>query len=71
MDLYQLGAFFRERRIFLQIRQEDLSEMSGINSRTIQQIELGKGNPSFATLEKLATVLGLELVVQVKQPEHG
>lgn len=71
MDLYQLGAFFRERRIFLQIRQEDLSEMSGINSRTIQQIELGKGNPSFATLQKLATVLGLELVVQVKQPEHG
>lgn len=71
MELYQLGAFFRERRIFLQIRQEDLSEMSGINSKTIQQIELGKGNPSFATLEKLATILGLELVVQVKQPEHG
>lgn len=71
MDIYQIGAFFRERRVFLQIRQEDLSEMSGVNSRTIQQLEQGKGNPSFATLEKLASILGLELVVQVKQPEHG
>ena len=60
MDIYEIGQLFRERRQFLQLKQEDLAQISGVNSRTIQQVELGKGNPSIATLEQLAAVLGLE-----------
>ncbi len=62
-----MGKIMKFRREFLQLRQEDLAEMSSITSRTIHQIESGTGNPSIATLEKLATVLGMELVLQVKK----
>ncbi len=67
MNIEQIGKIFRQRREFLQIRQEDLAEMSGVNTRTINQVENSTGNPSINTLEKLAQVLGLELLVQVKQ----
>ena len=71
MNLLEIGELFRKRRSSLGLRQEDLSEMSGINMRTIQHLEAGKGNPSIATLEKLAFILGLELVVQIKQLGNG
>lgn len=37
----------------LRLRQEDLSEMSEINMKTISQIESGTGNPSYMTLAKI------------------
>lgn len=67
MKIEEIGKAMKYRREFLNLRQEDLSEMSGVNSRTIHQIENGTGNPSFETLEKLAAILGMELVVQVKK----
>ncbi len=66
MNIEQIGYMFKQRREFLQIRQEDLAEMSGVNTRTINQVENGNGNPAIGTLEKLALVLGLEILVQVK-----
>ena len=51
----------------LDLRQEDLAEMSGVTSRTIYQLENGAGNPSLQTLEKLFRILGLEIIVQVKK----
>jgi transcriptional regulator with XRE-family HTH domain len=63
----EIGKNIKLRREFLQLRQEDLAEMSGINARTIHLVETGKGNPSLRTLEKLTTILGMELVIQVKQ----
>jgi DNA-binding XRE family transcriptional regulator len=41
--------------------------MSGIAIKTIHLIEKGSGNPSMATIEKISTVLGLELMLQVKK----
>lgn len=67
MKIEEIGKALKYRREFLSLRQEDLSEMSGVNSRTIHLIENGTGNPSFETLEKLAAILGMELVVQVKR----
>jgi DNA-binding phage protein len=32
---------------------------------------MGKGNPSMETLGKLASTLGMELLVQVKDVENG
>jgi transcriptional regulator with XRE-family HTH domain len=63
----EIGKFIKYRREFLEMRQEDLAEISGVTSRTIHLVETATGNPSVETLEKLATVLGLEIIVQVKK----
>ena len=67
MNLTEIGGLFKTRREFLDLKQEDLAEMSGITTRTINIVENGTGNPSVKTLEKLALVLGLEILVQVKK----
>ena len=69
MTTREMGKMLKIRREFLHLRQEDLAEMSGITIRTIHHIESGTGNPSLETLEKLATVLGMELALQVKKPD--
>jgi transcriptional regulator with XRE-family HTH domain len=68
MELSKVGEFIRERRIELRLRQEDLSEMAGVNMKTIQQIEMGTGNPSFRTFLKLFGILGLTFAVEINQP---
>lgn len=67
MSIDEIGKNVKLRREFLKLSQVDLAEMSGVNTRTIHQVENGTGNPSIQTLEKLATILGMELVIQVKQ----
>lgn len=67
MNPEEIGLLITKRREFLQLRQEDLAEMSGVAIKTIHLIESGSGNPSIITLEKIATVLGLELLLQIKK----
>lgn len=57
----------KERREMLKITQENLADLSGVGLRTIKQLEGGKANPTFKTLQEIADVLGLELVLQVKR----
>lgn len=57
----------KERRSQLGISQLDLAEISEVSIATIKDIERGKGNPSLSTLEKIADVLGMEIVMQIKQ----
>jgi transcriptional regulator with XRE-family HTH domain len=66
MTVKQIGQLITRRRELLRLRQEDLSEMSGIAIKTIHLIEKGTANPSIATVDKIATVLGLELALQIK-----
>lgn len=56
------------RRKTLGISQNDLAEMSGVSLATIKNIERGKGNPSFETVEKILTVLGLDIHFKVRNP---
>ena len=67
MHLHDLVLKIKERRETLRITQETLADLSGVGLRTLKQLEGGKANPTFATLSELADVLGLELVLQVKQ----
>lgn len=67
MLLTEVGKSIKFRREFLNLRQEDLAEMSGITTKTIHLIETGTGNPSIETLEKLINVLGMELSIQVRK----
>jgi transcriptional regulator with XRE-family HTH domain len=57
----------KERRSILGLTQQDLSDYTGLSLRFIKSIEAGKGNPSIQSLDKIASVLGLEIVVKVKE----
>jgi transcriptional regulator with XRE-family HTH domain len=68
MESSEMGKIIKFRREFLHLKQSDLAELSGVTIKTIHLIESGTGNPSFETIEKIANVLGMELLLQVKQP---
>lgn len=65
--LSQLSELLISRRKELNIKQEDLSELSGIAIRTIRDLEKGKGNPSLDTIEKLMKILGFELQFRLRK----
>lgn len=56
----------KKRRIRLQVTQETLALLTGVSLRTIKQLEVGKGNPTLETIQKLADALGLELQLIIK-----
>lgn len=60
-------SIIKERRTLLGLTQQDLADYTGLGLRTIKDVETGKGNPSVATLLKIAEVLGLELQLKVKE----
>ena len=62
-----VGTVIKERRTLLGISQQDLADFSGIGISTIKDLERGVGNPSMKTLKKILDVVGLEIVLQVKQ----
>jgi transcriptional regulator with XRE-family HTH domain len=66
MHFEKIIKSIKERREELQVTQETLAELSGVGLRTLKQFESGKGNPTLLTLSKLADVLGMEVVLQVK-----
>ncbi len=66
MNSEKIGTLIQERRLKLALKQEDVSEMIGISTKTIQNIENGKANPSLSTLQKLSEILGLALLIQIK-----
>ena len=62
-----IGTVIKERRAFLGISQQDLSDYSGVGISTVKDLERGVGNPSLQTLQKILDVVGMEMVLQVKQ----
>lgn len=57
-NIYEFIKIVRKQR---GISQKILSDLSGVGLRTIKEIELAKGNPSYNTLIKILDVLGYEL----------
>ena len=62
----EYGKLIKERRTVLGLTQQDLADYSGLSLRIIKSVESEQGNPSLKTLEKIAEVLGLELIMKVK-----
>ena len=60
------GELIKERRAVLGLTQQDLSDYTELSLRIIKSVESEKSNPSLKTLEKIAEVLGLELIMRVK-----
>ena len=63
----KIGATIRERRVG-RFTVEDLAERAGVSAGLISQIERGIGNPSFATLLRLASSLDLPLATMFNEP---
>lgn len=62
-----IGEQIRLRRKELMITQPDLAEIAGISVNTLYKIERGQANPTIEVLGKILDVLGLEIIVGVKQ----
>lgn len=60
------GKLIKERRDVLRLTQQDLSDYTGLSVRIIRSVEAEDGNPSLSTLERIADVLGLEIIMRVK-----
>ena len=67
MELYSI---IKERRSLLGLTQQDLADYTELSLRIIKNIESGKGNPSLKTLTKIADILGVELILKIKDKER-
>lgn len=61
-----IQEIIKRRRSVLRITQQDLAELSGVSLRTIKDIESGNANPSLGILSKVADILGMEVILNVK-----
>lgn len=58
----------REMRTISGMTQEEFAQHRGVSARVIKAIELGQGNPTVATLNRIGEFFGLEVAfVPVKQ----
>lgn len=67
MLVKSFGESVKTRRRELDITQPHLAELAEISVNTLYKLEKGQGNPSLKVLTKLAEVLGMELIFQVKK----
>lgn len=65
-----LGETIKNRRKELSITQPTLAELAKVSTNTLYKLERGQGNPSIDVLNKLAEVLGMELILEVKNLSH-
>ncbi len=63
----KIGHIIKNRRKELNIEQTDLQDYAQVGSTTLSKLEMGKLNITIDNLEKITEVLGLELVIKVKE----
>lgn len=59
----EIGLIIQSRRKELGITQQELADISGVGINTLVAIERGHGNPSIATVTRIASAIGYELVL--------
>ena len=62
-----MGGLIRERRIILGLTQQELADYAGMSLRMLVALENDKANPSLKILESLASVLGMEVTLKLKE----
>lgn len=60
-SLILLGKRIRELRTKRGLSQERLSELCGVSSRHISEMERGESNPSFQVMEQVTSALGVSM----------
>ena len=63
MDLKVFGQIVREKRNAIGLKQDELSQRSGVAIKTIHSIELGKGNPAIKTILRIFDAVSLVLLI--------
>lgn len=58
---FELASSLMQARIDKKLTQAELAERAGVSQVMIARLESGASNPTFATLSKVAGVLGKEL----------
>ncbi|MFZ4523193.1 MAG: helix-turn-helix domain-containing protein [Bacteroidales bacterium] len=66
MTKQEIGKKIKERRKVMSMPQRLLANYTGLSVVTLSQIESGKANPSFDTLNEIFHFLNLEILVVVK-----
>ena len=69
MLIESIGEQIKRRRELLGLTQAHLSELADISINTLYKLERGQSNPTLDILERIMDVLGLELKLQIKQPD--
>ena len=59
----------KERKDILKINQEYLAELSEVGIATLKRLESGKGNITLNNLQKIADVIGMEIKLELKNPD--
>jgi transcriptional regulator with XRE-family HTH domain len=67
MLINEIGNRIKLRRKALKITQSDLSQLANISMNTLYKIERGQTNPTIDIIDKIITVLGLEMKLSVKE----
>ena len=62
----QIGEEIRKGRLELSLAQLDLLDYTEISSKTLSNLEQGKGNITLDTLEKIIDILGMEYQLKIK-----
>lgn len=66
----QVGAALKECRARQRLTQEQLAERSGLSYKFIGEIERGRGNPTIATVARLADALGINIATLFAESDH-
>jgi len=69
MTNHEIIEVIKERKDILKINQEYLAELSEVGIATLKRLESGKGNITLNNLRKIADVLGMELKLELKNPD--
>lgn len=65
--IQHIGQIIQKRRDQMRITQTQLAEMADVGINTLYKIEIGHGNPTLESLQKITDVLGLEITLEVKK----
>lgn len=67
-DAFEIGSRVRTERERLSLTQAELAKRMGTTQPMVARLEAGGVTPSLETLHRAADALGLELIVDFRQP---
>ncbi len=70
MDAKEIGNIIKERRKYLGVNQQTLSDLAGVGLNTLVAIERGEGNPQLSTLQTILDTLGLQMNINLKTLDY-
>lgn len=70
LEISTIGGFIKNRRKFLNLKQNDLAELSNLSIRTIQQIENNSGNPTLKNVLSCLKMIGYTLYPILNKMEN-